>query len=161
MGFRLKRAFQRRERVNRHAGTLVQNGHIVLTTRGGPKAKNYDCGRFGNQPLEVIQARMREIQGQSFIRLVPPSKLAIPDEMREHWPSAEALTEADGNDQRLVGFTKDNFSVTAEVAEMVYNDWVLTDQIHGEGAYESVLNHDERQVLALVKTLQFQTTVNA
>ncbi len=168
MAFRLKRAFQRRERVIRHAGTMVHNGHIVLTTGGGAKAKNYDCGRFGSVPLEVIQSRMEDIQGQTFIRLVPPSQLVnyLPPEMQKDiaaaWPEYAELTKAlDGDDQRIVGMTE-GFNVTAEIAEMVYNDWVLIDQIHGKGAYESVLNHHERAVLNLVKHLRFQTaTVNA
>jgi hypothetical protein len=166
---RLRRAFQRRERVIRHAGTMVHNGHIVLTTRGGAEAKNYDCGRFGQLPLEVIQARMQDTQGQPFVRLAVPDN-AIPWEKCEgidhtfydgegKQTSHESLTV--DNDKRVIGQTRDGFSVTADIAEMVYNDWVLTDQIHGEGAYESVLNHDERQVLALVKTLQFDQPVNA
>ncbi len=135
---RLRRAFERKERVIRHAGTMVHNGHIVLTTRGGAKAKNYDCGRFGDVPLDEIQQRMEALRGDPFVRLV---------------------VTGDSDDKRMVGITTSGFQVPADVAEMVYNDWILIDRIHGEGAYESVLNADERQVLALVKRLQFNVPV--
>jgi hypothetical protein len=117
---------------------MVHNGHIVLTTRGGAKAKNYDCGRFGDVPLDEIQQRMEALRGDPFVRLV---------------------VTGDSDDKRMVGITTSGFQVPADVAEMVYNDWILIDRIHGEGAYESVLNADERQVLALVKRLQFNVPV--
>jgi hypothetical protein len=121
----------------RHFGTLMGNLHIVAMTGG----KAYDCGPTPCADETLVRERLNTIMGEPFFGL--PGRQ----------PLEQQLTVAD---EEIVGYTEGGCGIPRRVLEMVYNDALMLEHVHGDGTFATVASHMESAVLKVARELYLE-----